>query len=195
MPGTTPSSETILRRLEPAIKQVEDHLRSALANNQGNARLSLALSSMGLFRGFLEKIIQRVANQDVVERAAVYSLVTERCAVFINRPFGLVYPAVLALCEETDPDLLDGTGEPEPDILGSLRSVLLKVSVTYELKVGDRAERVVQLYLHDAVERQVLEQKDIIELPWEEIPEDVREMSIRDGQRTVAFTLYPKDGQ
>jgi hypothetical protein len=195
MAKTLPSSETILRRLEPAIKQVEDNLRSALAEKQGDAGLSLALSSVGLLHGFLEKIIERVANQDIVERAAVYSLVTEHCAVFINRPFGLVYPAVLALCEETDPNLLDGVDEPEPGIVDSLRSALLKVSVTYELKVGDRAERCVQLYLHEAVERQVREQKDITELPWEEIPEDVREMSIRDGQGTVVFTLYPRDEQ
>jgi hypothetical protein len=195
MARTTPSSETILRRLEPAIKQVEDNLRNALANNQRDARLSLALSSMGLFHGFLEKIIERVANQDVVERAAVYSLVTERCAIFINRPFGLVYPAVLSLCEESDPDLLDGVDEPEPDILDSLRLALLKVSVTYELKVGDWAERSVQLYLHDTAERQVREQKDATKLPWEEVPEDVREMSIRDGQHTVVFTLYPRDEQ
>jgi hypothetical protein len=181
--------------LEPAIKQVEDHLRNALANNQGDTRLSLALSSMGMLRGFLEKIIERVADQDVVERAAVYALVAERCAVFINRPYGLVYPAVLALCEEPGSALLDGLDEPEPDILASLRLAVLKVSVTYELKAGDRAERSVLLFLHDKGEQQVREQKDITELPWEEVPEDVREMSIRDGQRTVVFTLYPRDGQ
>jgi hypothetical protein len=53
----------------------------------------------------------------------------------------------------------------------------------------------VLLFLHDKGEQQVREQKDITELPWEEVPEDVREMSIRDGQRTVVFTLYPRDGQ
>lgn len=192
---TTPSSEAILRRLEPAIRQVEDSLRNALANNRDDRRLSLALSSMNLLRGFLEKIIERVANQEVVERTAVYMLVAERCAVFINRPWGLVYSAVLALCEETDPDLLDGVDKPEPDILDALRRALLKVSVTYEVKVGEFAQRAVQLYLHDTGGHQVVEKKDITELPWEEVPEDVREMSIRDGRQTVGFTLYPRDEQ
>ena len=150
---------------------------------------------MGLLHRILEKIIERIANQDIVERAAVYFLITERCAEFMNRPFGLLYPAVLALCEEADPDLLDGVAKRERDILESLRLVLLKVSVTYELKMGERGERSVQLYLHDRGEHQVLEQKDITALSWEEVPEDVREMAIRDGQHTVVFTLFPGDGQ
>ena len=193
---TSPSSEDILRRyVEPAIKEAEDALREAMSKFQGDLRLALAFRSMGLLRTSLDKIIQRVADQDAVEREAVYRVVTERCAVFLNRPGDLVYPVVLRLCGESEEKLLDGVAAPDPGVLASLRQVLLRVTVTYTVKVGERAERTVIVFLHDADERKVHEHNFTAELPWEDLPEDVRERVIRDGQRSVMFTLYPGDGQ
>jgi hypothetical protein len=197
MAKTTPSSEEILRRVEQEIKGVEDRLREALANDKINPRLSLALGSIAGLRSLLSKIIDRAANQDVVERITVYRIIADRCAEFLRLPLDLVYPAVLALCGEDDADLLDGVGQPDQEVLSSLERVLLKASVTYdELEVGKPAgKRAVKLFLFDVNTKLAHERENIAELPWEDLPEDVREMVLRGNKRTVVFTLFPGDGQ
>jgi Domain of unknown function (DUF397) len=79
---------------------------------------------------------------------------------------------------------------PAPVLLQEAAMAQLQVTVTYSLK-GEHAERTVLVLLHDVHERQVREQKVMGEIPWEKIPEDVREKFLRDGQHPVAFTLYP----
>jgi hypothetical protein len=186
MDSSSPSSEDILRKLESAIDKAEGSLR---AGGQGDAQFALALRSLSLLRSFLHKMIERVADQDLAERAAVYSVITERCARFLEQPPDLVYPAVLRLCAESDINMTDGLPTPEPEIISSMEKVLLQVEVTYSPK-GERAERTLVLLLHDARERQVREQKVMTEMPWENVPEDVRERFVRDGKRPVTFTLY-----
>jgi hypothetical protein len=188
----SPSSEDILRRLEEPIKRVEDALRSALSGGESDAQLAFALRLVGLLRRFLQTIIEKVADQDLAERDAVYRVVTERCAEFLDRPADQVYPVVLRLCGETDANLTDGLPVADPGIVSSLGQVLLQVTVTYSRK-GEGAERTVLVLLHDTHERQVREQKVMEEMPWEKIPEDVREEFVRDGQKPVTFTLYPGD--
>jgi hypothetical protein len=185
------SSEDILRSLEQPIRRVEDTLRSALSG-KSDAQLAFALRLVGLLRRFLQTIIEKVADQDLAERDAVYRVVTERCAGFLDCPADQVYPAVLRLCGETDANLTDGLPVPDPGIVSSLEQVLLQVTVTYSRK-GEGAERSVLVFLHDAHERQVREQEIMEEMSWETIPEDVREKFVRDGQKPVTFTLYPGD--
>jgi hypothetical protein len=186
-----PSSEDILRSLEPHIDRVERSLRTALSGAQSDTQRVLALRSVGLLRSFLHKIIDRVADQDLAERAAVYFLVAERCAGFLGQPANQVYPAVLSLCGEADANMTDGVPVPVPEVLSALENVLLQVTVTYSVK-GERAERTVIVLLHDVPEQQVREQKIMEEIPWEKIPEDVREKFIRDGKHPVTFTLYQR---
>jgi hypothetical protein len=186
-----PSSEDILRSLEPHIDRAERSLRTALSGAEGDTQLALALRSVGLLRTFLRKIIERVADQDLAERAAVYFLVADRCAGFLGLPTDQVYPAVLSLCGEADASLTDGVPVPVPEVISALANVLLQVTVTYSVK-GERAKRAVVVLLHDVPEQQVREQKIMEEIPWEKIPEDVREKFIRDGKRPVTFTLYQK---
>ena len=100
MDGRSPSSEDILRRLESAIDKAEDALR---AGRQSDDQLVFALCSTSLLRSFLHKIIERVADLDLAERAAVYSLITEACARFLGFSPDLVYPAVLRLCAKWTP--------------------------------------------------------------------------------------------
>jgi hypothetical protein len=188
---TIPSSEDIFRSLEPQIDRLEKTLRAALSDTQNDAQLALALGFAGLLRTFLHKIIDSVADQDLAERAAVYRVVSERCADFLGRPADQVYPAVLRLCGEADASLTDAMPEPDPGVISSLESVLLQVTVTYSPR-DERAERAVLVLLHDVHERQVREQKVMEEMPWEKIPEDVREKFIRDGQHPVTFTLYQR---
>jgi hypothetical protein len=197
MAKTTPSSEEILRRVEQEIKGAEDRLREALAYDKINPRLSLVLGSIVGLRSLLGKVIDGAADQDVVERIAVYRIIADRCAEFLRLPLDLVYPAVLALCGEGDADLLGGAGEPDQEVLSSLGRVLLKASVTYEeLEVGKPAgKRAVKLFLFDVNTKLAHERQNVTELPWEGLPEDVREMVLRGGQRTVVFTLFPRDGQ
>lgn len=184
------SSEDILRSLEPAIQRVEDTLRRALSGGQSDAQLALALRSIDRLRSFLHKIIEQVADRDLAERAAVYGLVTERCTEFLNCPADLVYPAVLRLCAESDSKLTDGLPAPDPKIVSALEQVLLQVTVTYSLE-GQRGQRTALVLLHDVHERQVREHKVVEEMPWENIPDDVRERFLRDGRQPVTFTLYP----
>ena len=186
-----PSSEDILRSLEPHIDRVEKTLRTALSGAQGDTQLALALRSVGLLHGFLRKIIDRVADQDLAERAAVYCLVANRCARFLDRPTDLIYPAVLKLCGEADANLTDGVPVPDPEVISALEKVLLQVTATYSAK-GECAERTVLVLLHDVPERQVREQKIMEEIAWEKIPEDVREQFIRGSQNPVTFTLYQR---
>lgn len=186
----SPSSEDILRSLEQPIKRVEDALRSALSGGENDAQLAFALRLVGLLRRFLQTIIEKVADQDLAERDAVYRVVAESCAGFLNRPADQVYPVMLRLCGETDANLTDGLPVPDPGIVSSLGQVLLQVTVTYSRK-GEGAERTVLVLLHDTHERQVREQKIMEEMPWEKIPEDVREEFVRYGQKPVTFTLYP----
>jgi hypothetical protein len=187
MDGKSPSSEDILRKLESAIDKAENSLR---AGGQSDVQFALALRSIGLLRSFLHKIMERIGDQDLAERAAVYGVITEKCAGFLDRPQDLVYPAVIRLCAESDTDMTDGLPTPDPEIMSSLEKVLLQVAVTYSRK-GEGAERTVLVLLHDLSERQVREQKVMIEMPWENVPEDVRERFVRDGKRPVTFTLYP----
>lgn len=188
----SPSSEDILRSLEQPIKKVEDTLRSALSGGKSDAQLAFALRLVALLRRFLQTIIEKVADQDLAERDAVYRVVTERCAGFLDRHEDQVYPAVLRLCGETDAKLTDGLPVPDPAIVSSLGQVLLQVTVTYSRK-GEGAERTVLVLLHDTHERQVREQKVMEEMSWEKIPEDVREQFLRDDHKPVIFTLYPGD--
>jgi hypothetical protein len=197
MAKTTPSSEEILRRVESEIKVVEDRLREALANDKVDPRLSLAVSAIAGLRSLLRKIIEHAANQDAVERITVYRMITDSCAEFLRLKPELVYPAILALCGEDDPDLLDSAGEPDQEVLSSLRRVLLKASVTYdELEVGKPAgKRKVKLLLFDVNTKLAHERESITELPWDDLPDDVREMVLRSSERTVPFILFPRDGQ
>jgi hypothetical protein len=197
MAKTTPSSEEILRRVEQEIRAAEDRLREAIANDKVNPRLSLALGPIAGVRSLLGKIIDHAANQDVVERVAVYQIITDSCAEFLRLPPVRVYPAVLALCGEDDVDLLRSAGEPDQEVRSSLGRALLKASVTYnDLDIGKPAgKRAVKLYLFDLNTKLAHEREIITELPWDDLPEDVREMVLRTDQRTVAFTLFPREGK
>jgi hypothetical protein len=183
--------------VEQEIRGVEDRLREALANDKVNPRLSLALTAIVGLRSVLGKIIDRVGNQEVLEKVTVYRIIADSCAEFLRLPIERVYPAVLALCGEDNADVLEGVGKPDQEVLSSLGRVLLKASVTYDdLEVGKPAgKRAVKLYLFDINTEQAHERDNITELPWEDLPEDVREMVLRSNQRAVAFTLFPRDGQ
>jgi hypothetical protein len=188
MDGKSPSSGDILRSLEPAIDRIENLLRKA-AGGQGGAQFAFAIRSVGLLRTLLQKIIDQVADQDLAERATVYYVVAERCAGFLDRSVDAVFPAVLRLCGESDANLTGSVPSPDPEIVSLLEKFVLRVDVTYSFK-GERAEREVLVLLHDARERQIREQKVTEDMPWEQLPEDVRERFVRDSHQPVAFTLY-----
>jgi hypothetical protein len=188
MDGKSPSSGDILRSLEPAIDRVENLLRKA-AGGQGGAQFAFAIRSVGLLRTLLQKIIDQVADQDLAERAIVYYVVAERCSRFLDRSVDAVFPAVLRLCGESDANLTGSVPSPDPEIVSLLEKFVLRVDVTYSFK-GERAEREVLVLLHDAHERQIREQKVTEDMPWEQLPEDVRERFVRDSHQPVAFTLY-----
>lgn len=183
--------EEILRRhFEPAIKAAETALDIALSTAPGDPSLIIARASVGLLERFIDKLIERIVNLDITERVAVYQLVASDCATFLNYSEDLIYPAVLELCGEQDADVMSAFPVPKPKMLAILRDALLQVTVTYTVKAGDQGERAIQVLLHDAREQEVREKKSLTRLPWEQMPEDVRDQAIREGQRVVTFILY-----
>ena len=74
---------------------------------------------------------------------------------------------------------------------GRLAADLLKVTATYHVTVGQQGQRAVLVYLYDAATGKVREQLSTIDLPWDDTPEDVRDLAIQHGERTVSFTIYP----
>jgi hypothetical protein len=76
-----------------------------------------------------------------------------------------------------------------------LRRILLKVTATYQVRVGQKGQREVLVYLYDTATGKVREHLSTIDLPWDETPEDVRDLAIRHGERTVSFTVYPAGKQ
>ena len=196
MGNRSPSSEEILRSLEPAIDRVEHTLQAARSRGQSDAQIALGIRAVGLLRGFLDKLIKQIGDQDLAERVTVYRLVAERCAGFLEQPLEAVFPAVLSLLAESDINLTESMPAPAPEVVSSLRQILLRVTVTYAVKDGgDLGERTVVVLLHEVQSRQVREYKMAQEMPWENMPEDVREQFLRNNQRPVAFTLYPEEQQ
>jgi len=189
------SAEQIIRQhIEPAVKAAGGALQAAQSANPGDPTVALALVSLGLLEHFLNRIVARLADQEVAERVAVYQVVTEACVKSLVYPASDVFAAVLRLCGEQDQGLTGDLPGPDPEILKSLSTALLRVTVTYDADPGKPTDRRVQVFLHEAGTQQVRETMSTARLPWESTPEDVREQAIRRGHRTVAFTLYPREG-
>ena len=188
------SSEDVIRgNLAPAIGRAEMALKAMQSDSPGDPSIAVALISTALLRRFIDKVADRAADQEAIARASVYLLVAEGAAAFLNRPADLVYPAVLALCGESDQSLIGALPRPDPEVLAAVESALLKVTATYDVAAPDSpGRRTVVAYLHAKTSGSVREQKSETKLPWEELPEDVREHILRTGARTVSFTLYPR---
>jgi hypothetical protein len=188
------SAEEILRRkIEPAVKAARFALEAAQAAEPGDPPLALALISMGLLDRFVAKLAERIADQDVAERVAVYNLVAGVCASSLGRPTDLVFPAVLRLCEKDD-EFASDFPAPDVAVLEFLCTALLRVTVTYDVDAGKPGRRTVQVFLRDADQAQVRETTSTVNLLWEDVPEDVRGEAIRQDQRAISFTLYPREG-
>jgi hypothetical protein len=193
MPRST-AEEILRRKIEPALKAVRSGLEAAQVGVPGDPPVALALVTTSLLELFVAKIAQRVADQDVAERVAVYSVVTDACAKSLGQPVPLVFPAVLGLCE-VDDELKGDFPAPDPALAASLSAALLQVIVTYEVDVGKPGRRTVKVLLRDAAERGVRETTSTVGLQWEDIPEDVRGQAIRQDQRTFSFLLHPREGR
>ena len=79
--------------------------------------------------------------------------------------------------------------------MDALRRILLKVTATYDVTVAQQGQRAVRSYLYDEATGKVREHLSTISLPWDEMPEDVRDLAIQHGERTVSFTVYPTGEQ
>ena len=192
MSDATLGGEEILRRfIQPALKAASDAARSAQMATPGEPSSALALVSVMLLEGFTNKLIARIREQDIAERVAVYYIVAEACATALGQPASVVFPAVLRLCGEEDREFTRDVAEPAPAILSSLSSVLLGITVTYEVSVGKGADRVAQVFLHEGGEPPFRKAESRTPLRWEAVPEDVREQAIGHGRQSVSFTLYP----
>ncbi len=125
----------------------------------------------------------------------MYLTVTADCAEFMNEPAERVYAAVLALCGESDANLTRAVAAPDPGIMDALQGILLKVTATYHVTAGQQGKRAVLVYLYDTATGKVREHRSTIDLPWDDTPEDVRDLAIQHGERTVSFTIYPAGKQ
>src|SRR5215472_17626061 len=100
------SAEQIIRQhIEPAVKAAGGALQAAQSTNPGDPTVALALVSLGLLEHFLNRIVARLADQEVAERVAVYQVVTEACVKSLGYPASDVFAAVLRLCGEQDQGL------------------------------------------------------------------------------------------
>ena len=191
-----PSTEVLFRKhVASAVDRLEDGLKIVDAVSPSHVEVMAALISTVVIRHLIDRVADRAAAQDSLARAEVYLTVTADCAEFVDQPAERVYAGVLALCGESDANLTGAVAAPDPGIVDALRRILLKVTATYQVRVGQKGQREVLVYLYDTATGKVREHLSTIDLPWDETPEDVRDLAIRHGERTVSFTVYPAGQQ
>jgi hypothetical protein len=196
MSPAVPSAEVIFRKhVMSAVDRLEDGLKIADAASPSHVEVIAALISTVVMRHLVERVADRAAAQESLARAEVYLTVTTDCTEFVDQPAERVYAGVLALCAESDANLTGAVAAPDPGIVDALRRILLKVTATYQVRVGQKGRREVLVYLYDTATGKVREHLSTIGLPWDETPEDVRDLAIRHGERTVSFTIYPAGKQ
>jgi hypothetical protein len=189
MGRAVPSTEVIFRKhVASAVDRLAHGLKIAAPSHVG---IVPVLISTIVARYLIDKVADRVAAQESLARAEVYLAVTADCAEFLGQPADRVYAGVLALCGESDPNLTGAIPAPDPGIVDALRRILLKVTVTYHVTVAQQGQRAVRSYLYDEATGKVREHLSTISLPWDEMPEDVRDLAIQHGERTMSFTVYP----
>lgn len=192
MGRAVPSTEVIFRKhLASAVTRLEHGLKAAAPSHAG---VVAALISATVIRYLVHRVADRVAAQESLARAEVYLTVAADCAEFMDEPASRVYAGVLALCGESDANLTRAVSTPDPGIIDALRRILLKVAATYHVTVGQQGKRAVLVYIYDDATEKVREHLSTTDLPWDETPEDVRDLAIRHGERTVSFTIYPAEG-
>lgn len=193
MSRAVPSTEVIFREhVASAVDRLEHGLKIAAPSHVG---LVAALISTIVVRYLVERVADRAAAQESLGRAEVYLTVTADCAEFMNEPAERVYAGVLALCGESDANLTGAVAAPDPGIVDVLRRILLKVTATYHVTVGQQGKRAVLVYLYDTATGKVREHLSTVDLPWDDTPEDVRDLAIQRGERTMSFTVYPAGEQ
>ena len=193
MGRAVPSTEVIFRKhVASAVGRLEQGLKIAAPSHVG---VVATLISTIVVRYLVERVADRAAAQESLARAEVYLTVTADCAEFMDEPADRVYAGVLALCEESDANLIGAVAAPDPGIVDALRRILLKVTATYHVTVGQQGQRAVLVYLYDAATGKFREHLSTIDLPWDDTPEDVRDRAIQHGERTVSFTVYPAGKQ
>jgi hypothetical protein len=188
-----PSTEVIFRKhVASAVGRLEHGLKIAAPSHVG---VVAVLISTIVVRYLVDRVADRAAAQESLARAEVYLTVTADCAEFMGEPAERVYAGVLALCGESDANLTGAVAAPDPGIVDALRRILLKVTATYHVTVGQQGQREVLVYLYDTATEKVREHRSTIDLPWDDTPEDVRDLAIQHGKRMASFTVYPAGKQ
>jgi hypothetical protein len=188
-----PSTEAIFRKhMATAVDRLERGLKAAVPSHAG---IVTALISSVVVGHLIDTVADRAAAQESFARAEVYLTVAADCTELMDRPADRLYAGVLALCRESDPRLTGAVPPPDPKIVDDLRRIVLKVTATYFMTAGRRCERAVLVYLYDAGTGKVRENRSTVDLPWDEMPEDVRDLAIRQGKHSVSFTVYPAEEQ
>ncbi|EIV90796.1 hypothetical protein [Frankia sp. QA3] len=189
------SSSDILLAVLPQLDRAELLLKQLrTSGRKEEAALRVALFGVDRLRQVLDSVVRQIDDDDLAEQIAVYELIADQCAQITGHDVRSVYPALLRLFGEEDPVITANLEEPVPAVVTALRAAVVRVTATYSGQGNrgrdQRGERVVEIFF-GAGPAGVRSRRVVEELPWEKLPEQVRERILGHGEPNVVFVLYP----
>ena len=132
-----------------------------------------------------------VFDADLANRRDVYGEI----GAFLEKQLGakaaVCTTAAMVLCGETDARLLGGAAIPEKRLVSAVRDLLLLVRVKYLRLPRGNVRRLEIFFLREG--RPVAHTREV-DLAWSELPPDVGDARLKEGEREVVFRLYPVEG-
>ncbi|MBD2515071.1 hypothetical protein H6G93_08620 [Nostoc sp. FACHB-973] len=142
---------------------------------------------------FFEEVPELFKNieldNDLRNRREIYLQI----AKFIQKKFNQSLPICLGvthlLCRESDKRLLKDGALGEKRLAEDVKSILLTIKVSYKPVDSQAYNRQLEIYYvnNDQPTAFKLEER----LDWDYLPQDVREIRLRQGAETEVFKLYP----
>jgi len=127
------------------------------------------------------------------EKATVYRLVAERLGERLRLGPAAALGLTLALCGETDPALLRDAPAPLATELAEAARVLLVVKVSYAAGAAHDARLRRLITVITLRDGQPVASDVEQELPWDQVPPEVREQRLVSGSPAVEYRLYPRE--
>ena len=129
-------------------------------------------------------------ENELRNKGEVYLAVARFLHADMKQPLTACVGAVHALCGEQEPRLIDVGAVRINEVISAARARIVGIKVHYEQRDSRTWQRRVEVYYVRDGKPNVSSTQD--QLPWDNLPGDVRRERLFGGRKSVSFSLFPR---
>jgi hypothetical protein len=153
-----------------------------------SGRMSLAIGLAQQLAQVVDRILSMDDDPDRVERQTVYRQLADNLTGDVDIPAPQLIDVLAALCGDHE-DTGESDAAADTQSVGKVTDKLVRLTVTYTPNLNGPSKRTIEVALATS-SRGLTIRKLQSQLPWEDLPNDVREAFLR-GDQSIGFRLFP----